>query len=169
MRTEIKQIIGINIRTLREGLGLSQLEFSNIVGISRASLINIESGKTGYNINLLDNILTFSNYKLQDLSTQIFHVPNDLRDKLANLYKKNPSIYTLLNRKPSIVYAINYKLLPSSFLDSPKEINEIKSFFENLKWSFNGPSIQNALKRMPEHIIIQKHITKKNTYLYSKR
>lgn len=167
MNSSIRQTIGKNIKSLRESLGLSQLKFANLIEISRASLINIESGKKGYNLNLLDKILLFSNYKLEELSKEFFLIPNDFRENLASRYKDDPATYTILNGKPTIVYAIKYKLLNSNFLDEPKEINEIKHFFKSFGWEFNGSSIQNALKRMPTLILIQAHEKKKNTNVYS--
>ncbi|TDE13215.1 MULTISPECIES: helix-turn-helix domain-containing protein [Dyadobacter] len=169
METSVRKIIGRNVKALREALGLSQMKFAILIGMSRASVINIESGKNGYNLNLLDNILTFSNYRLEDITKQSFEMPENIREILAEHYKESLDLYATLTEKPTIVYAINYRLMKSHFLDHPKEINEIKVFFENIGWSFKGTSIQNALKRMPQLILIEKHKLKENTFVYSKR
>lgn len=169
MESSVRKIIGRNVKTLREGLGLSQMKFAILVGLSRASLVNIESGKNGYNLNLLDNILEFSNYKLEDITKQNFEMPENIREILADHYKESLDLHATLTEKPTIVYAIHHKLLKSSFLDRPREINEIKIFFEKTGWSFKGTSIQNALKRLPQLIIIDKHKFKENTFVYSKR
>ena len=168
METIVRKIIGRNIKSLRETLGLSQIKFALAAGVSRASIINIESGKTGYNVDLLDEILSFSTFTIEDLCKQNFSIPTDFRDKLASHYRDRLEIYGILNEKPTIVYAIKYKLLEGTFLETPKEINEIRIYFENLGWEFKGTSIQNALKRMPKLISIQKHPTKGNTFKYLK-
>ena len=169
METAVRKIIGANVKTLRENLGLSQMKFAILTGISRASIVNIESGKSGYNLNLLDSILTFSNCKIEDITKQNFHVPNNFREILTDHYNENLDIYATLKEKPTIVYAIKYRLIPSSFLEQPREINEIRSFFGAMGWNFLGTSIQNALHRMPSSVLIEKHELKKNTFVYSKR
>lgn len=168
MEETVRQIIGKNIKSLRETLGLSQIQFAIVTGISRASIVNIESGKTGYNVNLLDNVLSFSNYSMEELSRQNLIISNDLRDELIAFHKESLDVSGILNEKPTIVYAIKYKLLKSEFLENPREINDIKAFFKKFGWEFQGTSIQNALKRMPNSILIYRHKTKKNTFVYLK-
>jgi hypothetical protein len=75
----------------------------------------------------------------------------------------------VLIQTPEIVYAIRYKLLKGDFLNKPKEIREVKGFFEGFGWTYKGPSISNALKRMPELIQIKKHESKGNTNVYLKK
>lgn len=123
------KIIGRNVKSLREALDLSQLKFAELTDLSRATIINIESGKTGYNLNLIDKILAFTNYKIEDLSKENFIVRKDIRNELADKYSDSASVYVILNKKPTIKYAVMHKLFPSKFLDTPKEINEITKFF----------------------------------------
>ncbi|MBB5647662.1 helix-turn-helix domain-containing protein [Pedobacter cryoconitis] len=168
MSNLVRNIIGNNVKSLRIALGLSLLNFSIVTELSKASVINIESGKTGYNLNLLDNIILFSRQSLSDLSNENYVPTDDLRDKLINHYKNNPEFISILSQTPEIVYAVKYKLLKSDFINSPKEINEIKIFFEQFGWKYLGTSISNTLKRLPAKILISKHPSKKNTHVYSK-
>ena len=94
-----------------------------------------------------------------------------MKEKLIEIHKKDkPDLINLLSKKPLIVYAIKYELLETDFIQSPKEINEIKNFFqEKYGWDFIGSSISNALKRMPELIEIKSHVSKKNTNVYLKK
>lgn len=161
-------IVGANVKSIRKSLGLSQLNFSIITELSKASIINIESGKKGYNLKLLENITSFTKYSLSDLSNNNFKPDTNLRDKLAKLYK-NSEFSHMLNCTPEIVYAIEFKLLKSDFIDQPKEISEIKSFFQKFGWTYSGTSISNALKRRPNLIEIRKHDIKANTNVYSRR
>jgi hypothetical protein len=87
---------------------------------------------------------------------------------LGKLYKHSEFSH-ILNCSPEIVYAIEFKLLKSDFIDQPKEISQIKSFFERFGWKYSGTSISNALKRMPDLIEIRQHETKKNTNIYLKK
>lgn len=168
MSNLVRIIIGKNVKAIRVALGLSLLNFSFLTGLSKASIINIESGKTGYNLNLLDNIILFSKQSLGDLSNENYKPTDNLRDRLITQYKNNPEFSSILKQTPEIVYAVSYKLLKSDFINEPKEINEIKIFFEQFGWVYLGTSISNALKRLPAKIHISQHPSKKNTNLYSK-
>jgi transcriptional regulator with XRE-family HTH domain len=163
-----RNIIGKNIKSLRLLLALSQLKFAELTGLSRATVVNIESAKKGYNINLLDNIAQFLDIKLNELSSANFIPSPTIREELIEKYKNVPYFLRTLSETPEIVYAIKYKLLLSSFLDTPKEIHEIKYFFDQLGWNYKGTSISNSLKRMSKSIKIQLHPTKKGTSIYSK-
>ncbi len=169
MGNTARKIIGRNVKALREALDLSQLKFAEMTDLSRATIINVESGKTGYNLNLIDKILAFTDYKIEDLSKENFIVRKDIRDELADKYRDFVEIHVILNKKPTIKYAVKHKLLPSKFLSSPKEINEITRFFKKFGWNFLGTSIQNELKAMPNIIDIQPHPTKGGTNLYTQK
>ena len=161
-------IVGANVKAIRKALGLSQLNFSIVTGLSKASIINIESSKNGYNLKLLESITSFTKYSLNDLSNKYFKPDVNLRDKLSKLYKHSEFSH-ILNCPPEIVYAIEFKLLKSDFIDQPKEISQIKSFFERFGWAYSGTSISNALKRRPDLIEIRKHESKGNTNVYLRR
>jgi len=161
-------IVGKNIKAIRESIGLSQKDFSILTEVSRASLIKIEAGSTGYRLNLLDKIIHFTKFSLSELSRMNFSVPDNYREKLIKIYRENPNVEVILSQQPTLVYCIKYSLLTSKFLNSPKEIREITKFFAEKGWSFGGNSIQIALKRMTNVIEIEKHPTKGNTNIYSK-
>jgi transcriptional regulator with XRE-family HTH domain len=170
MNNYSRTIIGKNIKSIRLTLGLSQLNFSILTGLSKATIVNIESGKKGYNLDLLENIIDFLGYSLSDLASKDFSPKENVRERLIDTYKsKRPEYYRVLIQTPEIVYAIRYKLLKGDFLNKPKEIREVKAFFEGFGWTYKGPSISNALKRMPELIQIKKHESKGNTNVYLKK
>ena len=74
--------IAKNIRTIRKFLGVSSLDFAFLTSLSKATINNIEAGKTGYNINLLDNICSFTKHKLNDLTDENLKVSYNIRDRL---------------------------------------------------------------------------------------
>lgn len=162
-------IISTNIVELRDALGLSQKDFALLANISSPTLVNIESGKRTFKMSSLDGILNFTNIKLEDLTKLNFAPPRNFREKLAKRYKDEPSISVLINKEPSITYCIKYKMLQTDFLNTPKETNQIKHFFEKQGWVFKGNSIHTALKRMPDLIEIREHETKGNTNIYIKK
>lgn len=162
-------IIGNNVRLIRKELGLSLLNFSILTELSKATVVNIENSKTGYNLNLLDKIVSFTKFSLRDLTNENFSVRNDFREKMIKLYSKNDEFYAILNEKPEISYALRRKILDTNFLIAPKEVKDIRNHLLSFNWSYKGSSISNALKRMPDLIRIEHHPTKKGTFLYSKK
>ncbi|MBD1366575.1 helix-turn-helix transcriptional regulator [Mucilaginibacter sp. ZT4R22] len=161
-------IISANVIELRDALGLSQKDFALLSLISTSTLVNIESGKKSFRIKSLDGIINFTTIKLEDLSKRNFVPSINLREILAQKYKSIPAIQVLLSQEPSIPYCIKYKMLPSGYLDIPRETSEIKSFFLELGWNFKANSLHTALKRMTLLIKISPHPKKSGTNLYSK-
>ncbi|WGQ09016.1 helix-turn-helix transcriptional regulator [Pedobacter gandavensis] len=161
-------IVGKNIKSIRESIGLSQKDFSILVNVSRASLIKIEAGSTGYRLNLLDGIIDFTRFSLSEISKMNFSVPDNYREKLLKIYGEDVTAGVILNQQPTLVYCIKHSLLNSQFLNEPKEIRQITKFFADKGWVFSGNSIQIALKRMTNAIVIIKHDSKGNTNTYSK-
>jgi len=62
-----QNIIGANLRRLREAKGLSQSQVADRAGISRVAYRNIESGSTTPKVSTLQNIASGVGVKLQDL------------------------------------------------------------------------------------------------------
>ena len=164
-----KVIIGKNVKLVRKTIGLSLQDFSIAAEISKTSLVNIEKAKTGYNLNLLEKITILTGYSLHQLSEETFRPSPNLRENLVLLHDNNLQVKSILKKIPEIVYAIENKLLPSNFLDKPKEIKEIRHFFKQYNWSFKSSAITNALTRMPSKIEVRKHETKKNTNIYFRK
>ncbi len=164
-----RTIIGKNIKSLREAAGLSQLDFSHLVEISRRSIANIEAGLGGNNLDHLDRIFSFFHVKINDSLKKEIQIPLNFRENLIANHRNNKPLLILLGKQPNIAYAIKYKLLKSDFLDIPKEVNEIKLFFEQYGWQYLGTSISNGLKRESDKILITEHPSKKSTNVYSKK
>jgi len=162
-------IIGNNVRKIRKGLGLSLLNFSILCELSKASIVNIEAAKSGYNLNLLENIVNFTKFSVSKLSDEEFTLKNNLRDELLEIYKGNDTFYALLNQKPNLSHTIEQKLLKSNFLDTPKEVREIRDYLSGLGLTYNRASISIALKRMYDMIKAEPHPSKKGTFVYSKK
>ena len=160
-----RKIIGRNVKLVRRLLNQSQSHFGDMVDLSKPTIINIESGQSGYNIDLLESIISFTGYILTDFANSDFKPEPALREKLIEKYQ-NDSRYSTLGKKPNIVYAIKYKLMVSSFFENFRETNEIKKYFEQFGWYFKGPSITNALRRLSDEIDIREHPDKNNTHQY---
>jgi Zn-dependent peptidase ImmA (M78 family)/DNA-binding XRE family transcriptional regulator len=62
-----QNIIGTNLRRLREAKGLSQSQVADLAGISRVAYRNIENGNSTPKVSTLQNIASGVGVKLQDL------------------------------------------------------------------------------------------------------
>lgn len=162
-------IISRNIIEIRDALGLSQKKFAELIGISSATQVNIESGKKSFKIKTLDGVSKILTIPLQQLCSISFKPEKNFREKLIKLYENNPEIYVLLTSNPTISYGIKQKIFSTDFLDVPRETIEIRKFLEKNKMVFKGNSIHLTLKRMSDFIKIEPHPTKKGTFLYSKK
>lgn len=165
------KFIGINVRALREALGLSQHHFALLLDISSRSVPNIESGEKNIDVEILGKIKNvFFMYSRDELCNGKIEITSNLREQIVTHFRElKPEISTLLSKDPTIVFAIKFKLLKSDFLEQYRETNEIKKYFEKLGWNYKGPSITNALTRMPDLIETKKHENKANTNLYKKK
>jgi transcriptional regulator with XRE-family HTH domain len=160
--------IGNNLKKLRTATDLSQHDLSTLISISKRSIANIELGNENLSVSKLNILVDFFNLSSVELSDENLLIDNNLRDKLLDHHKTTHPEYTKsLTKTPGIVYAIDYKLLPSNFLKEPKQIREIKTYFAGLGWDFKSSSITNALLRKPEQIKSKKLSGAKDINLYS--
>lgn len=56
--------VAVEVRNLREKLGLSQREFAEVVGKPQSTIARIESGKMNVSINVLSEIAKATNQRL---------------------------------------------------------------------------------------------------------
>jgi len=164
-------VIGNNIKRLRFATDLSQHELSSLIPISKRSIAKIEAGNPNLSLAKINILVDFFNLSSSiDLSNEVLPIANDVRKQLANHHKKShPEYIGLLTKTPSIIYAIDYELLPSKFLNKPRQIHEIKSFFAELGWDFLSSSLTNALLRKSKQIVSTKLPGVKDINLYSKK
>jgi len=163
-----RDIIGKNLRAIRASLGLSLLNFSILTELSKATIVNIESGKAGYNLNLLDNVINFTKISLKELSDENFQPLENFKESLVMLYSKHDKFYSLLSESPEISFALK-RIIMDGFLDTPKEIREIRHHLQNIGWYYKGTSISIALKRLQTSVVIKSHPSKKGTHIYTKK
>jgi len=162
-------IISRNVIEVRDALGLSQKKFSELINISTPTLVNIESGKKSFRLKTLEEITNKIGISLSELSTENFKPSKSLRERLLKRYEKDPSIFVILSGNPSIAYVLKYKILNTTFLNEPRETNEIKRFLIKNGFLFKGNSLHQTMKRSPSLFQIKPHPEKKNTFLYSKK
>lgn len=161
----METIIGQNIRSIRLKLNLSVKRYSELTGISRTTIVNIEQGHTGIKFNTIESLIGFSGYSIEEISSPKFIVHKNLSQKLYDKYKNDTLKRQFFLNAPKISQAIQDKLLDSLFFQDYREINEIVNFFNDLGIQVKGTSLQNELKKHTKVEIIS-HPNKKGTNFY---
>ncbi|RYY60276.1 MAG: XRE family transcriptional regulator, partial [Chitinophagaceae bacterium] len=134
-------IIAKNIRSLREGLGMSIKGFSEMGNISPATLVNIENGKKSFRLKSIERISEITNVSLEELFKENFSPAKNLREQLIKQYENDIEISVILSSPPTLQYTIKQVVLPTQLLRSSKEINEIKEFLSIRGFNHKGNSI----------------------------
>jgi transcriptional regulator with XRE-family HTH domain len=163
-----RDTVGRNVKKLRLYLHLSLSDFANYAGVSKTSIVNIESGLQNYSTGLLDDVLAFLDVSWTDIIKIDLNIPLTYKKRLIEKHERL-NLKVILKDKPPINYAIRNFLIKGSLLNIPRERKDIISFFESLGWQYNANAVTQALKRCSDLINIQTSPTRRNVYLYSKR
>jgi len=110
-----KQVIGKNLRLLRNAKGLSQIQTAELAGISRLSYRNIENGKSIPKVSTLQNIASCLGVKVQDLLVPV----NTLTKARFRALKK-------MNNRESILLDVTKWLSDYNFLE--ESLNDRKEY-----------------------------------------
>ena len=63
---EIKKILGLKIKRLRQKLGLTQEQFAEKIGLATRTLAGIEIGESFVSATTIDNILNYTGISFED-------------------------------------------------------------------------------------------------------
>lgn len=159
---------GKNLRAIRKNLNLSIKRFSELTGVSPATIVNVEQGHTGLKVETMERLISFTNLSIEKVSSAKFIIPPDFQFQLFQIHKNDLQKREYFMKRPKILDAINNKLINSDFFQSSKEINEIVVYFADMGWKILGTSLQNELKKHPD-VQVYPHPTKGNTNVYRKK
>ena len=95
-RKEINVLIGANIKKEREKLGLTQDQFSEMIGLGTKSLSAIERGTVGVSLTTLRNICTTLSVSCDSLMFGN-RAENDAADLTARLEALSPKRFKIVN------------------------------------------------------------------------
>ncbi len=149
------KLITQSILKLIDDNGIEDKDFANLIEKSTRTLARIRKGEALFNINAINVSILFFNKTLQELnSTNICSEANS-RNVLKALHKDNPAFSSLLEKRPSITYAITYCLLNNEeFRSAGMTVDSIKRFLRSFGWSYSSSYISNAMVRNKEHIAV---------------
>ena len=99
---DIKKLLGIKIKKLRQKEGLTQEQFAEKIGIATRTLAGLEIGESFVSANTIENILKYCNITFEDfvisshlrstseLLDDIYKYLDNIKDnreKIENIYK----------------------------------------------------------------------------------
>lgn len=164
-----QEILGENLRASREALPLTREQLADMLQISVGSIVSLEGGLRSTTFRIQNLILDFFGYTFDKVGYEKLEIPFNFREIIIERHSGNKAFSVLLTKVPTIPFAIQYKLLKGNFLDSPKETQQIKKFFDDLGWVWEGTAIATALSRSQNKGIVIKGVPGKGrTFQYGK-
>lgn len=164
------KIASDNILKLLHNSGISDEEFANLIEISIRWFKYIKSGQYFFKDSEIKIACELFGQKVKHIGDRLFEADNDLRDYLIKIHRNNDRYSAIVNKDPTIPYAIEFKLLNDPDFQKRKlEVKEINKIFNKYGWDFKSSSLSNALKKMSKYIKHETSPDKKGTHLYSKR
>lgn len=164
----MKTNFGNNLRKLRKKLNLSVKGYSELTGLSPATIVNIEQGHSGLKIETMKQLISFTGFSVEDFNSESFIIPSDFQHQMFLRHEDDIELREYFVSRPKIRDAINDELLNDEFLSYPQEIHEIVKYFNKKGIEIRGTSLQNELKKHPD-IRVSSHPTKKGTNVYFRK
>lgn len=163
-----KEIIRKNIFKLLDYSGLTDISFANLLGVSEKQIRLIKKGEAEFSIDDINKACDFFKKSLPSLNNKEIEIDRMFRGKLLAAHKGNAEYTTILDRRPSITYAINFELIENEkFRTKGLGVGEIKDLFATREWKFSSGYISTALSRNADRIDRISNLNREKWYLYT--
>ncbi|MEN5380632.1 hypothetical protein [Sphingobacterium kitahiroshimense] len=150
-----KKIITKNILKLIDSNGIDDKDFANLIEKSTRTLARIRKEKALFNIDAINIASSFFNKTLIELNSPKIQIEKDSRNILKQTHKDNVAYYSLIEKRPSITYAITFYLLKNEeFCSKGMIVDKIKKLFESFGWNYSSSYISNSMMRNSTQIYI---------------
>lgn len=150
-----REVITENILKLIDSNGIEDNDFAHLIEKSTRTLSRIRKGQSLFNIDAINVASSFFDKSLIELNEQEIVIENDSRNKLKHIHKNNVAYSILLEKRPSITYAIIYYLLNNKeFCSKGMIVDKIKKFFESLGWNYSSSYISSSMSRNSKYIVV---------------
>lgn len=153
MASDIKKVLGQNIRESRKKLELSQKEFAEIVGLDRALISELERGQRNTTIDTISKIADGLKIDIVQLFIEAdYEIVDDdnsskkdiLSNSISDLMKEIDSeIDFTSNAIPILSYIMNLKETEHSTPEPPIEEVSPESFLASLYWIVKSKNEKN--------------------------
>lgn len=159
-----------NIWKLLDYSGLTDSSFAILLGVSDKTVKRIRKGEAEFGIEEINKACDFFKKSLTSINSKEVEVDRLFRDRLINQHKGNTEYTAILEKRPSITYAINFELFANKeFKTKGLDVNEIVRLFESRNWNFSSSYISLAMTRNAEKIKRLPHPKRKGWYVYTLR
>jgi len=163
-----KECIRKNIFKLVENTGLTEIAFANLLDLSEKQIRLIKNGSANFSIDDINKICDFFKIPFSSIIKKEVKLDRMLRDKLISKHKNNPEYRGILEKRPSITYAIEYELLFNhTFKTKGLGIAEIKKALEDRGWEFPSGYISTAMARSGDKIKRLPHPKREGWFIYT--
>jgi len=163
-----KEQIRKNLFKLLDYSGLTDLAFANLLDLSEKQVRLIKSGSAEFSIDDINKACDFFRKSVTSINNKDVEVDRMYRDRLISSHKNNPEYRAILEKQPTITYAINFELFYNEkFKTKGLDINEIRKLFEARDWKFLSGYISTAMARNADKIKRLPHPKRKGWYVYT--
>ncbi|GAA4178558.1 hypothetical protein [Sphingobacterium ginsenosidimutans] len=150
-----RKVITENILKLIDSNGIEDNDFANLIEKSTRTLSRIRKGQSLFDIDAINVASPFFDKSLIELNKQYMVIEVDSRNKLKQIHKNNVAYSSLLEKRPSITYAITYHLLNNKeFCSTGMIVDKIKRLFESLGWNYSSSYISSSMRRNSKYITV---------------
>lgn len=168
MATLDKFLIRKNIFKLVDYSGLTDLDFANLIDVSEKQVRLIKKGSAYFSIDNINKACDFFRKSIANVNNKEIEIDRFFRDRLISQHKGNVEYTTILEKRPSITYAIYFELFYNEkFKTKGLTIREISTLFEARGWFYSSAYISLAMVRNADKIKRIPNPDREGWYLYT--
>ena len=164
--------IRTNIFKLIDSVGISDISFAYILGISDKQLKRIKKQEAEFTLENINKACDFFALSVSKLNSKHLKIDHRLREQLAVKHKNNTEYMHLLSVRPTITYAIKYFLLnDEAFREEGLTVGQVRHVLEEKGWAYSSPYISGSMSRNSDiiEIIGTKTVKGKEANIYRAR
>ncbi|WP_164113043.1 MULTISPECIES: hypothetical protein [Sphingobacterium] len=148
-----REVITKNILKLIDANGIDDKDFANLIEKSTRTLARIRNDEALFNVEAINIASLFFKKSLTELNIPDIQIEDNSRNTLKDIHKDNVSYYSLLEKRPSITYAIiHYLLTNEEFCSKGMIVDKIKKLFESFGWKYSSSYISSSMVRNNKYI-----------------
>ncbi|SJN49834.1 hypothetical protein [Sphingobacterium sp. JB170] len=160
-----------NILKLIDQSGITDVEFANLLEKSVRTIKRIREQQSLFTVDDINKSASFFQIDIRKMNNSKIKFEDNFRHNLLAKHKHHTAYSPLLEKKPSISYAIRYYLLKEQKFKIGLTVHEIKEYFSVLKWDYSSSYISTAMVRNNDLIEISqtKIVNGKKINVYRKK
>ena len=164
--------IRTNIFKLIDSVGISDISFAYILGISDKQLKRIKKQEADFTLENINKACDFFALSVSKLNSKHLKIDHRLREQLAVKHRNNTEYNIHINIKPSLPHAIKTVLLnDKTFREEGLTVSQIGRVFEKIGWVYSSSYISGSMSRNSDiiEIIGTKIVKGKKVNIYRAR